>query len=109
MKSIIKKTISSELGFENYIILLMNKIGFKEVDRYVTGGQMSSEKVVITFEGFDSDYKENDYIKMPVGVNGYFNFYSLREPNGYHTNTVEKFKEVHYKSASNIEICSFES
>jgi hypothetical protein len=108
MKSWIKKTVSVDIGKEDYIIALMNKIGFKEEERETPGGYMSEEKIQITFGGYDLDYHENDYVKVKSDTEGYFFFYSLRKPNGYFTNSEETFKDIHDKAKrTDFEICSF--
>lgn len=108
-KHLIKKTVSLRLGVEDCIIALMSKIGFEEVERKTTGGYMSEERIQITFCGYNTDYHENDYIKVKSDSEGYFYFYSLRQPEGYYTNKLELFKELHDKKATCFEICSFES
>jgi len=108
MKNWIKKTVSVALGKEDYIIALMDKIGFKEEERKTTGGQMSEERIQITFNGYDSDYHENDYVKVKSDAAGNFFFYSLRVPDGYFTNRDEIFKDFHDKARlADFEILSF--
>jgi len=108
MKTMIKKTVSVRLGLEDYTIALMNKNGWKEIERSVTGGQMSEERLQITFEGYDTDYQENDYIKVVANQNeGYFHFYSLRRVDGYYTNSLEIFEKYHNEAKTNFEIRSF--
>lgn len=103
-----KKTVSVPLGKEDYIIALMNEIGFKEEERKCTGGYMSEERMQITFGGYDADYHENDYVKVKSDTQGYFFFYSLRCPDGFLTNSVEIFKNNHDKmKRTDFEICSF--
>ena len=107
-KSWIKKTVSVAIGKEDYIIALMNKIGFKEEERKTTGGYMSEERIQITFGGYNTDYHENDYVKVKSDTQGYFFFYSLRQSDGYFTNSEEIFKDIHDKAKrSDFEICSF--
>jgi hypothetical protein len=104
----IKKTVSVRLGLEDYTIALMNKNGWKEIERSATGGQMSEERLQITFEGYDTDYQENDYIKVVANQKeGYFHFYSLRRVDGYYTNSLEIFEKYHNEAKTNFEICSF--
>lgn len=107
MSDIIKKTTSCDLGREVYIIALMNKLGFKEVERHITGGLHSSERIIITFEGLDSDYHENDYVKRHSGNGDFYYYYSLKVPDGYYTDTFSIFKSVHDKCISDIEVLSF--
>lgn len=106
MKTIINKTISTNLGSEDYIIALMQKISFKEICRFITGGQMGSEKIIITFEGYDIDYKENDFVRK-LARDDYYYYYSLRVPEGYYTNDFKYFKNIHDKSAQSIDVFSF--
>lgn len=107
-KSWLKKTVSVAIGKEDYIISLMNKIGFMEEERKTTGGYMSEERIQITFGGYNTDYHENDYVKVKSDKQGYFFFYSLRKPDGVFTNSEEKFKNIHDKAKLNdFEICSF--
>lgn len=110
MKKWIKKTVSVPLGKEDYTIALMDKIGFKEEDRKATGGQMSEERLQITFGGYDIDYNENGYIKVESGNNpDYGYFYSLRVPYGYYTSKLENFKDFHDKAnIHNFEVSSFD-
>ena len=84
-KSWIKKTVSVAIGKEDYIIALMDKIGFKEEERKTTGGYMSEERIQITFGGYNTEYHENDYVKVKSDTQGYFFFYSLRQSDGYFT------------------------
>ncbi len=108
MKNWIKKTVSVTIGKELYIIALMDKIGFKEEDRNTTGGYMSEEKLQITFGGYDTDYHENDYVKVKSETQNYFFFYSLKYTDGYYTNSEENFKAIHDKvKRTDFEICSF--
>ena len=79
----IKKTVSVNIGNEEYIIALMDKIGFKEEERKTTGGYMGAERIQITFGGYNTDYHENDYVKVKSDTQGYFFFYSLRYSDGY--------------------------
>lgn len=103
-----KKTISVDLTKEDYIIALMDKLGFVEESRHISGGDQ--EKIILTFKGRGTDYHENDYIKDQSSPEGYSVFYSLRVPHGYYTNSEEKFKEVHDKSNKTcFEIHSFET
>ena len=51
----IKKTVSVTLGKEDYIIALMDKIGFNEEERKTTGGYMGAERIQITFSGYNTD------------------------------------------------------
>jgi hypothetical protein len=105
-----KKTISVDLGKEDYTIALMNKLGFIEESRHVIGSNFSEEKIQLTFEGRSTDYHENDFIKVKNHPEGYFVFYSLRVPNGYFTNSEEKFKQAHDKeNKTSFEIHSFET
>jgi hypothetical protein len=104
----VRKTISVALGKEDYIIALMNKVKFIEEDRTFTGGHMSEEKIQITFGGYNTDYHENDYVKVKTQTDGYSFFYSLRRPDGYFTNSEEAFRGAHDKAKEyNFEICSF--
>ena len=104
----IKKTVSVNIGNEEYIIALMDKIGFKEEERKTTGGYMGAERIQITFGGYNTDYHENDYVKVKSDTQGYFFFYSLRYSDGYFTNSEEIFKNIHDKAKRNdFEICSF--
>ena len=104
----IKKTVSVNIGNEEYIIALMDKIGFKEEERKTTGGYMGAERIQITFCGYNTDYHENDYVKVKSDTQGYFFFYSLRYSDGYFTNCEEAFKDIHDKAKRNdFEICSF--
>lgn len=107
MKKIIKKTVSVGIGREHYIIALMSKMGFYEIERNTTGGYMSEEKIQLTFEGYDQDYHENDYVKVKSPTEGYFYFYSLRHTDGYYTNSVEIFKEIHDKVFLKYDVLSF--
>jgi len=92
-----KKTISVDLGKEDYIIALMKDINFVEIDRSICGGTMSSEKIQLTFEGDESDYNENGYVQIINNTPyvGYSYYYSLGFPEGYYTNDIERFKSVH--------------
>ena len=100
-KSWIKKTVSVAIGKEDYIIALMDK-------RKTTGGYMSEERIQITFGGYNTEYHENDYVKVKSDTQGYFFFYSLRQSDGYFTNSEEIFKDIHDKAKrTDFEICSF--
>ena len=107
-KNWISKTISVSLGSENYVIALMNKIGFKEEIRVATGGQMSDDHLMMTFGGYDLDYHENDYVKVDGKNDRGDYYYSLRCPNGYYATDFNDFKEFHKNSdRQNFEILTF--
>lgn len=92
---------------------LMNDLGFKEVERYVTGGLHSSIEIVLTFEGDEQDYHENNYVKFLGQANedqikaNYCYWFSLGYTDGYFTNDIEMFKSVIAKSKVKPEIHSF--
>lgn len=103
-----RKTMSVGIGKEAYIIALMDAIGFKEVERRVTGGYMSEEKIQFTFEGEAEKYRETDYVKVPTRSEGYFIYYSLRCPDGYSMNSDEAFRDMNDRANTNdFELCSF--
>lgn len=97
MITITKKTVSVVLGREDYIIALMNKMDFVEVERRITGGQMSEEKIQLTFEGRESKYNENGYIQVKAEREGFSYYYYLRVTDGYYTENLENFKRLHDK------------
>lgn len=105
-----RKTLSCTLGMENYMVALMTKNKWKEVQRTITRTQTDDERISITFEGLDTDYQENDYINVLLykNVKGYSHFFSLRVPDGFYTDTVDKFKVYHDTKKVNFEIQSFE-
>lgn len=105
-----KKTFSVSLGKEIYLIALMERMGWQEESRIPTGGYMSEERLMITFQGLAEDYTVNDYIKvpsLPQGDKEYFHFYSVLVPNGYYTNSVENFKKEHDRMSVGFELCQF--
>lgn len=97
MGKMIKKTISTFLGKENYIIALMEKLGFREEERKAILTPDGDEKLILTFDGYEGDYHENDYVKVKGPTNGYFYYYSLAVPYGMYTNNDDSFKEMHDK------------
>lgn len=99
-KTIKSKTLFIHINNVNYIIALMNKLNWHEVKR-----KYKNRRVQITFCGRESDYHENDYVKI-TGIGGYY-FYSLRIIDGYFAKTIEEFKEQHDKTNLEIEIFSF--
>jgi hypothetical protein len=94
-----KITVSVNFNTEKIVATLMKKIGWKEIERVATGGMMSNEVLLITYEGYDTDYKEDYYVevKSPTNIE-YSTFYSLRVLNGHYTNDFTKFKQVHEKA-----------
>lgn len=106
MKTMIKKTFSIDLGREYILIALMQDLGFKEISRQITGGQMSAEKVQFVFEGWDCDYNENGYVKEDSEY-GAHTYYSLRVLEGYYTNYFGQFKIAHDKRLKSFTVNHF--
>lgn len=101
-----KKTIICYPEHEDKMIALMDKIGFTETSRYMTGGQTSAIQSVITFEGLAVNYHENDYVVVKANEH-YNHYYSLRVPDGNYLRTDEEFKVYHDKKSIKVEIRSF--
>lgn len=106
-----KKTVSVNLGTEDFIIALMNDINFLEVDRVACGGTMSSERLQLTFEGYEYDYNENGYIEVPHINDGetipYSWFYSIQFPEGSYEKSLDNFKDRIEKKKVEIEVKHF--
>lgn len=96
-----KKTFVVDMGREAYLIAIMNHMGWREIDRVASGGYMSNNHLMLTFEGDKEDYNDDWYIVAP-NDNGGFNYYSVLYPDGYYQSgndesCVQRFKEVHDK------------
>lgn len=102
-----KKTISVNLGNEDFVIALMKYIGFSEVDRVSCGGTMSTEKLQLTFEGKEEDYQDDCYVEVKTPNNRKSTFYSINRPDGITMETIQEFKQYHYQGKMEIEIKTF--
>lgn len=78
------------------IYVLMNRTAFKEIERVVVGGHMSSVMLVITFQGADSTFdmlKNSIYVSILVpNSKKLYTFYSLTCLNGITAECEEEFK-----------------
>lgn len=85
---------------------LMSKMNYREVDRVATGGMMSQEQLMITYEGSEEDYTEDLYVELKEGGGDYSQYFSLRI-GGFHTDEFEKFKTAHEDNKMQYEVKSF--
>lgn len=109
MNKKIKKTFVVEVENERYLTALMNELEFKEIERVASGGMMSAPILIMTFEGDEGSYHENDYIKEEAKSDwDVSRFYSLRFPDGRLTNSLEDFKKEHNSLTANFVIERFE-
>lgn len=83
---------------------LMKSIGFKEIDRFITGGLHSATELILTFEGDEKDYHENEFVKISASNDDYYYFFSLSCTDGYYTNDLDVFKKQIKKSNNTLEI-----
>ncbi len=95
-----KITLTVDFKSQEIIRTLMEAIRFMEVDRVATGGMMSGESLLITYEGKEGDYNDNYYIETEVNPNGYITYYSLKQSNGYYTNDIERFFKAQKEALS---------
>lgn len=77
-----KRTYAISLDKEQYLSALMNAMKWSEVDRVATGGMVSSEMLLITYEGNDSDLNEDIVVTVPEGREFIELWYSLTFPCG---------------------------
>lgn len=84
-----KRTFNVPVGKEVYLIAIMERCEWVEVDRVATGGQMSEPTVMITFEG-EKPLQPMLYVQVPAGTNGYYHFYTYWMTNGYFGDHPEK-------------------
>lgn len=102
-----KVTIAVSINNEPKITALMNHIGFFEVDRVASGGMMSSEFLMVTYEGESSKYNEDFFIGIPKGEKG-TEYFSLIVVEGYTTREFEEFLTHHNdRKQPDFEILSF--
>lgn len=88
MKKLIKKTIKTILGKEDYIIMIMDEINFKEESRTIIS-HSNNIYIILNFIGENSDFD----ISHILEISNYDNtkiYYSLLQPEGYHLPIVHK-------------------
>lgn len=82
------KTIIIDPALENEFASIFFQMDFKQVDRYLTGGQMSPVILILSFEGYEKDYHEEYYFKKNS------HYYSLAFLSGYYATDDEQFIDV---------------
>jgi hypothetical protein len=86
----VKKTIAVKPENSIFITMLMNDMGFVEVDRVVTHDGV----MYLTFEGDKSKYHENGYIKVSntADFSSNWYYYSINTPDGFYVSFSEEEK-----------------
>lgn len=97
MDNLMKTTIEVELSKAKFLTKIMEKINFKEVSTFPTGGLHSHPTLLITFQGDKKDYHERGYVRIPIQSNCSdlipSNYYSIKFPNGIYASTLDDFKQ----------------
>lgn len=90
------KTITIDPDHEDPFNRLMDQIGFKCINRYMSGGEQSEILVTLTFEGSSLEYHENLFFKIEntrLSSVGY-NYYSLQYLRGVYLYSDQEFFDV---------------
>jgi hypothetical protein len=103
---LIKKSISMPLDNEHIISAMMRRLGFEEMQRVVTGGVQSAERLVITYQGRRDRWDDCSLYVEIQQRNARSTFISIRFPDGIPASSVDAFKELHKKPT--FEIKTFE-